>query len=93
MNRSNKAIASQIAIVVLALLAFGILYVALNEGVSIEESFQVANYGSGVFNPADYLTWAEQMWIWFPLIVFVFAVYWLVRQAQRRANPIEALEE
>lgn len=93
MTSKNRAIASQIAIMILALLAFGILYVALNEGISLEETFQTTNFGSGVFNPVSYLTWVEQMWIWLPLIVVIFVIYWLIRQAQRRSNPIEELAE
>jgi len=90
---SRQGIGTQIGIFILGLLAFGVLYAALNQGVSLMETFQTTNFGSGVFNPVDYLTFAEQAWIWFPLMVLFSAVFWLLRQAQRRSNPGEDFVE
>lgn len=89
LNRNKSALATQIGIMILALISFGVLYTALNQAASITENFQTTNFGSGVFNPADYLTFVEQLWYFFPIIAVLGCVFWLLNQAKRRANPAE----
>lgn len=89
MNRAKSGLATQIGVLILALISFGILYAALNQAIQTTETFQTTNFGSGVFNPADYLTFVEQIWYYFPIIGMVVSIFWLLNQAKRRANPPE----
>jgi hypothetical protein len=87
MRLSNKGIATQIAVVIVALLCFGVLYVMLDKGVQIMTTFQQTNFGSGVFNPVDYLTFVESTWTFWPFFILLVAIFWLIEQSRRRSNP------
>ncbi len=89
MNRRKSGLATQIGVLILALISFGVLYTALNQAIQTTETFTTTNFGSGVFNPIDYLTFVEQLWYIFPIIACVVSIFWLLNQAKRRANPPE----
>ncbi len=89
MNR--PALAVQLAIFILVIVAVGLVIMVLNEVVSGMQTWQQNTYPSGVY-PQDILNFFATTWYWWPFIaVLIPMIVWLILHAQRRIDPDSGL--